>query len=128
MGFSYDAGDELTQTSNGAGATATPSATFQYDKLGERTKLTPIPYQFTTNPGLPITYAYDQAGRLTSVTPTTGTATSYSYNGDGLRTTKAGTTNNGFVWDQTGQYPLILADGQNSYIYGNYSGRGSRLS
>lgn len=80
-----------------AGATA-----YTYDGLGERTRT-----------GTATTYAYDQAGHLTSVTGAT-----YTYNGDGLRTTKTvASTTSTFVWDDE-PTPNVLADGANSYLYG----------
>jgi RHS repeat-associated protein len=46
-------------------------------------------------------------------------AATYTYNGDGLRTSKtvAGTTSS-FTWDTSGGLPMLLDDGTNSYIYG----------
>jgi RHS repeat-associated protein len=44
---------------------------------------------------------------------------SYAYNGDGLRMSKTvnGTTT-AFAWDEAGAMPLLLNDGDDSYIYG----------
>ncbi|WP_091314074.1 RHS repeat-associated core domain-containing protein [Amycolatopsis tolypomycina] len=59
------------------------------------------------------TYSYNQAGRLTGTAGAT-----YTYNGDGLRTTKtAGGVTATFVWDG-GETPNVLSDGTNSYLYG----------
>jgi RHS repeat-associated protein len=99
-GYTYDTADQLTQS---------PTATYTYDTLGQRTRLAP-----TT--GTPTTYAYDQAGRLTSLT--TSSTTSYAYDGDGVRTSKTtGSTTTPYTWDQSTRLPLLLTDGATSYIY-----------
>jgi RHS repeat-associated protein len=47
------------------------------------------------------------------------TIASYTYNGDGLRVIKnTGGITQQFVWDTSGDLPLTLSDGANSYIYG----------
>ena len=62
-------------------------------------------------------YTYDKAHRLIN---NNNTAT-YAYNGDGLRaTTTTGGTTTRFTWDTNGTLPLLLSDGDNSYIYGPY--------
>jgi hypothetical protein len=57
------------------------------------------------------TYGYDSLNRLTSITG----GTSYTYNGDGLRTKKVvgGVTTN-FTWDPTG-IGTVIYDGD-SYL------------
>ena len=51
--------------------------------------------------------------------PASTTVASYSYNGDGLRTSKkVGTTTTTFSWDISGATPTLLADTTASYIYG----------
>jgi RHS repeat-associated protein len=104
----FNEGDELEK---GTGVSYT------YNELGERTKRTP-----TSGPA--ITYAYDQAGNLTSVErPKEGETSeikdTYAYNGEGLRTSQtiSGTTSY-LAWDMAEELPLILRDGTNSYIYG----------
>ncbi|HEY5286701.1 MAG TPA: RHS repeat-associated core domain-containing protein [Solirubrobacteraceae bacterium] len=104
----YDEADELE---NGTGVSYT------YNEMGERTKTTP-------SAGLATTYAYDQAGNLTTVErPKEGETPkiedTYGYNGEGLRTSQtiSGTTSY-FAWDVAEGLPLILSDGTNSYIYG----------
>jgi RHS repeat-associated protein len=106
--YKYDSADELE---SGAGATYT------YNEMGERTKTTP-------GTGPVTTYGYDQAGNLISVERPKEGATSeikdtYTYNGEGLRAsqTNSGTTNY-MAWDTAENTPLILSDGNNSYIYG----------
>lgn len=118
--YSYDNAGNITQL-DGAGGysyneagelTSSPAAAYAYDALGERTTSTP-------NTGNATTYAYDQAGHLTTYTPPTGPATTFAYNGDGLRTAKStGTTTSSFAWNTTASIPVVLADGQNSYLYG----------
>jgi RHS repeat-associated protein len=100
-GYSYDQANELTSS---------PTGSYSYDQLGERTATTP-------NSGPATNYSYDQAGRLTSISG--ATTASYTYNGDGLRTSQtAGGTASTYTWDQTSSLPLLLSDGQDSYIYG----------
>jgi RHS repeat-associated protein len=116
--YSYDSADDITELDGNSGysydhaneLTGSPTATYAYNELGERTSATPTDDSATA-------YAYDQAGRLTTYTPPTGTGSSYSYDGDGLLATASANSAN-FVWDQTSQLPLLLSDGQNSYIYG----------
>lgn len=58
---------------------------------------------------------YDQADRLIGVNGNV----SYSYNGDGLRTSKAvNGVPTDFVWNQTEPLPELLQDGSAYYIYG----------
>jgi RHS repeat-associated protein len=72
----------------------------------------------------PTTYAYDQAGNLTAVKQVkegeaSGIDEAFSYNGAGLiasRTT--GESTSYLAWDEDSPLPLVLSDGQNSYIYG----------
>jgi RHS repeat-associated protein len=46
------------------------------------------------------------------------TTSTYTYNGDGLRTTRTTTTGTqNFAWDPTSSTPLMLTDGAISYIY-----------
>ena len=55
---------------------------------------------------------------LTGVRPGAGASTTYSYDGDGLRTTRttaAGTQE--FTWDTSRSLPLLLNDGTTSYVY-----------
>jgi RHS repeat-associated protein len=82
--------------------------TYAYDREGNRTKITPAT-------GSETTLQYDQANRLTGY----GTKAKYSYDGDGLRMSKnVDGTATAFSWDQSGSLPLLLADGDDYYIYG----------
>jgi RHS repeat-associated protein len=94
-----------------------PSLTYTYNELGERTKTKP-----TTGPAT--TYGYDQASDLTSVElPKEGEKAeikdTYTYNGDGLRTSQTinGTTTY-MAWEEGVPLPLLLTDETNNYIYG----------
>jgi len=115
--FAYDAANNpvtvgtSTQTFDAAGQLKTAGATtFGFDAEGERTAETPAS-------GTATSYAYDQAGGLTSVTGPDGSG-SYAYDGDGLRTSKtvSGITTT-FVWDDAST-PDLLSDGTTSYLYG----------
>ena len=56
--------------------------------------------------------------QVLSSTPTVPTAT-YTYNGDGLRTSEtASTGTQHFTYDTVASVPEVLNDGNNSYIYG----------
>jgi RHS repeat-associated protein len=104
----YDAASQL-ETGTGAA--------YSYDKLGERIKTTP-------EAGPSTTYKYDQAARLTSVekpeegeVPAVGE--SFAYDGRGLVASKtSSSTTHYLTWDCSAALPLLLDDGQNSYIYG----------
>jgi RHS repeat-associated protein len=123
-GYEYDASDNLTKapgTTNtydaGSQLEAGTGVLYSYDKLGERTKATP-------EAGPATTYAYNQAGDLTSVErPEEGEipaiAESFAYDGNGLMASRtSGFTTRYLTWDRNATLPLILNDGQNSYIYG----------
>jgi RHS repeat-associated protein len=123
-GFEYDAADNLIK---GLGSTNAYDAASQletgtgiaytYDKLGERTKATP-------EAGPATSYGYDQAGRLTAIErseegETAAINESFTYDGTGLvadRTSEATTEH--LTWDLEAALPLLLSDGQRSYIYG----------
>jgi YD repeat-containing protein len=64
------------QDNNASQLTTSPTTTYTYNPIGERTTATP-----TSGPA--VSYSYDQAHNLTSVTPAGGTATSYTSNGAG---------------------------------------------
>lgn len=73
---------------------------------------------------VPTTYKYDLAGDLLAVEraeigESPAIEESYAYDGNGLRTaqTVSGATSY-LTWDQSGELPLLLDDGQASYIYG----------
>jgi RHS repeat-associated protein len=123
-GYEYDpAGNPTkigaaTNTFNAADQlTEGGGVTYTYNEVGQRTKATP-----TSGPAT--SYSYDQAGNLTSVArPEAGETAkiedSYTYNGNDLRASETinGTTSY-LSWQQTGALPLLLSEGSNSYIYG----------
>lgn len=82
-------------------------------------------WEASASSGAPSTsYEYDLAGNLTSVErpKAEGVAEideAYAYDGTGLRAsqTVSGTTSH-LTWDQSSRLPLLLSDGQASYIYG----------
>ncbi len=64
------------------------------------------------------------ASNSSCASPPTG-ATTYSYNGDGLRMSETvGTTTSNFVWNSNTSTPQIIEDSTNAYIYGpsNFGG------
>jgi RHS repeat-associated protein len=105
--LSYDTADELV-TSTG------PSVTTAYsdNERGDRTESNPTV-------GATQNYSYDQADRLTGYSAGS-TVAQYAYDGDGLRAAKTvGSTTSAYVWDQvSGDAPLLLSDGIDSYLYG----------
>ena len=122
--FEYDPADNLTK---GLGSTNTYDAASQlesgtgvsytYDKNSERTKVTP-------SSGPATSYEYNQAGSLTSAErPEEGEVPaineSFAYDGSGLMASRtSGLSNHFLTWDSSTSMPLLLDDGQNSYIYG----------
>jgi len=103
VSLQYDTANELTKLTVGTQVT-----TFAYDARGNRLNRTP-------SSGSPLTYAYDQANRMTAF----GSNATYHYAGDGLRMSKAvGATTEAFTWDRSGILPLLLADGTTDYVYG----------
>jgi RHS repeat-associated protein len=107
-GYSYDAASQLTSST---------TAEYAYDAVGERTKASPLVLSATS-------YGYDQAGDLTSVTRpgellTPAINDSYAYDGNGLRASQTISGVSTYLsWDASGSLPLILNDGQSSFIYG----------
>ena len=114
-GGSTNTYDEASQLKTGTGVSYT------YDELGERTKREPAEGETTS-------YAYDQAGNLTTVStppiPFKVTTWNYKYNGDGLRQTEADSGSNflgitrQLTWDTSGSLPVLISQGGSSYIYG----------
>ena len=125
--FAYDAGDNITELENAtplrydaaseltegpvAPGTAEAPATFAYDRDGNRTSATP-------SGGTATTSTYDQADRLLTLSVPLRRVKTYTYDGDGLMTSRNGPGTISFVWDHRGGLPLMLGDGTNRYVYG----------
>jgi len=110
--LTYDNAHELTGTLTLSGTTTTHNLSFLYNKNGDRTSQTDSVGSAARS------YGYDQADRL--ITATTGiTSTTYAYDGDGLRQSKAvsGTTT-AETWDTAAGLPTLLQDGATRYIAG----------
>jgi RHS repeat-associated protein len=101
----YDAANELQNATTMSGSTQTQKYTFNYDANGNRLQRTDMNNAITS-------YGWDQANRLT----TYGTSASYSYNGDGFRTSKTVSgTSTPYVWSLVGR-PAIIAEGNTQYV------------
>lgn len=122
--YEYDNANNLTKAPGTTNAfdkasqlESATGATFTYDKEGERTKRTP-------SGGPATTYEYDQAGNLTAVErPEEGEipaiAESFAYDGTGLLASRTvGLSTQHLTWDSSEGLPLLLSDGENSYVYG----------
>ena len=126
--YQYDAGDNLTQmgatkqafnnanqlcwtasTSGSCSAPPSGATIYQYDTRGNRTSVTPAVGQLQT-------LVYDQANRLARYV--TSSTTVYAYNADGLRMSKTAGAITQFVWDVSGNLPLLLKDGTTAYVNG----------
>ncbi len=106
--LTYDGGHELQTATTKNGSTQTQKFTYTYNADGNRTSRTD---QNNTT----IVYGWDQADRLTS----SGATSSYAYNGDGLRMSKTVSgLAEAFTWDIADGLPVILRDGQTSYVTG----------
>ncbi len=122
--FEYDPADNLIK---GLGSTNTydaasqleagTSVSYAYDKLGERTKA-------ISEAGPATTYKYDQAGSLTAIEQpeegeVAGVNENFAYDGAGLISARTnGATTEHLTWSAGAALPLLLSDGQRSYIYG----------
>jgi RHS repeat-associated protein len=72
---------------------------------------------YASAPTATTSYSYDARGNLASVT-IDGTTVSYSSDGNGLRQSRTvGAVTKQFVWDPNRSIPLLLDDGDHSYIY-----------
>jgi RHS repeat-associated protein len=123
--YEYDPADYLIKapgTSNAydvAGELKTGTGVaYKYDKLGQRVKTTPAG-------GPPTTYDYDQSGALIAIDrPKEGEVPAISqdlaYGGSGLLAsqTSGEEATRYLSWDLSSSLPLLLDDGENSYIYG----------
>jgi RHS repeat-associated protein len=125
--FSYNADDELTSQAVGS----TTTVTYAYDNNGNRCaalggSTVPSCTSPTTSTVTVGWNAYNQLceiafGVASGCTSTPAGASSYTYDGDGLRmTTKTSSATQPFDWDTVsgGSIPLDIDDGTNAYIYG----------
>jgi RHS repeat-associated protein len=98
------------------------STSYSYDDANQLTSAGGTTYGYDNN-GNQIsrgadTLAWDRENRLTSAT-IGGPATTYTYNGDGLRQTRtSGGNTTSYVWDVAARVPMLLQDGTNAYVYG----------
>ena len=110
---STNAFDKASQLETGTGVV------YEYNAMGERAKATP-------SSGPATNYAYDQAGRLTSVKRTAegevpAIDKGFSFDGAGLLTSQtSGLGTQQMTWDASASLPLLLNDDVNSYVYGPY--------
>lgn len=134
VSWSYDAGNNLTGTSDSATATSSTrtfdpahqlatlvktvngttanNVTYSYNANGDRTGATDSVTSTSA------TYGYNQNDQLTSVTHASGTS-QYSYDGTGLRTSKTvGGVAEGYVWNLAEGLPTIIQDGTTKYVTG----------
>ena len=122
--YEYDAADNIVKapgTTNkydpASQLEAGTGVGYEFDELGERIKRMPASGPATS-------YGYDQAGDLTSIDrPEEGEVSAisegFAYDGTGLLASKeSGAGGNYLSWDVSAPLPLLLADGENSYIYG----------
>ena len=114
-----------------------PTSTYTYDRADRLTSVLVTPHGSTTGTTFNYTwdangnlkarsggsvsdsFGYDQANRLTSGTVTGRGSGTYTYDGDGKRTSKtvsSVTTN--YVWDVAGGLPRLLSDGVHRYVWG----------
>lgn len=122
--FEYDAANNLISApgtannyDNASQIETSSGASFEFDEEGERAKRAP-------STGPPTTYKYDQAGNLHSINrieegETPVIAEAFTYDGTGLMaSSSAGATTQHLTWDSSQALPLLLSDGENSYIFG----------
>ena len=112
VGYTYDAGNRMTQAVDSAGGTITEA----YDNLDRLTS--------ETTPQGSITYGYDLAGRRASMTVAGQAQVTYSYdNANRLTQIAQGTSTVGFSYDTINRRStLTLSNGVNmSYTYDNDS-------
>jgi len=116
--YAYDAvGNRLSQQ------TPTGNTTYGYDNANRLTAVNGTPYTWDNNGNLlsdgVSTYTYDKANRLKTVTQGANTS-AFTYNGlgDRLKQTVNSTPTN-YTLDLVAGLTQVLADGTNTYLYGN---------
>jgi RHS repeat-associated protein len=116
--YTYDPmGNRLTKVHNGA------TTNYTTDDADQMTAAGGVAYGYDNNGNQTSrgadTFTYNTENRLTA-TNLAGTAGSYAYNGDGLRTSRmVGATTSTFAWGNATGMPVILRDSAgNRYLYG----------
>jgi RHS repeat-associated protein len=116
--YTYDPmGNRLTKVHNGATTNYTTDDADQMALAGG------VAYGYDNNGNQTSrgadTFSYNTENRLTA-TNLAGTAGSYAYNGDGLRTSRTiGATTTTFAWGNATGMPVVLRDSAgNRYLYG----------
>ncbi len=114
---SFNAADQLCWTVSGTSAdgcstTPTGATSYAYNPEGDLTTMTP-------STGSATNLGYNQANQLTSYGTGSTTTATYTYDGDGLRMsqTVAGVASP-YTWDVSGSEPLLISDGTYDYVYG----------
>jgi RHS repeat-associated protein len=103
----YDAGDQLTSTTDASGTTS-----YSYDLRGNQTQAGAR------------TFSFDLTDKMTSTTAA-GTTTNYSYDGDGNRLQALDGTTTNYLWDVNNQMPQLATESNasgttlRSYVYGS---------
>ncbi len=121
FGYSYDAvGNRTVQTQT---ITSTLVTNYSYDIANRLTSVNGVTYSWDDNGNLlndgMQAYTYDQANRLGTVVQG-GTTTTFGYNGVGDRLQQTvGITTTHYVLDPAAGLTQVLADGTNTYLYGN---------
>ncbi len=110
--LSYGAAQQVTSLVPAVG----PVVTFGYDDRGSRISSTVAATE--AEPSATTSYAYAPSGALASVTTPTASI-AYTSDARGLRQSRTvdGATDE-FTWSSVGGLPLLLDDGDHSYVYG----------
>ncbi|MDQ6713913.1 MAG: hypothetical protein M3Z28_12100, partial [Candidatus Dormibacteraeota bacterium] len=114
--YRYDAaGNRLTQSVNGV------ATNYGYNAAGQLTTVGATNYGYDAEGNLisagADSFSWDWAGRLSGAT-VSGTASTYTYDGDGTRVAArvgAGSTTN-YLWDHQASLPFLVDDGSHGYV------------
>ncbi|GAA5039764.1 hypothetical protein GCM10025738_30750 [Microbacterium fluvii] len=105
--LTYNTAQQVVERDPASGSTTT----YSYNTNGARNQTT-----VSGSPAQTTSYGYDAAGYLSSVS-TGGTTVEYETDGRGLRQSRSTGTIEDFLWSTTGSLPLMVADGDNYYLY-----------
>jgi RHS repeat-associated protein len=115
LSLAYEKASGRLSSSTGADGQVTA---YSYDQVGNRVTE-------TVDGGVAREFAWDGGGRLTGVEGADGMSAAYTYSSDGLLATAVrsgpggvAASGSSFVWDQSREVPVILADGEHSFVYG----------